>query len=89
MLRVTVTVDCDKVNAWQHQHSGTNNVRAWRAADIKSALEEYLRANSVDLEPHGIREVSQSSFSTRRFNAVLCGEGLEFHTANHLVSKLT
>ena len=88
MQRVTVTVDCDKVNAWLHQHVGASNVGVWRAADIKSALEQYLRANSVNLEPHGIKEVSRSFFSTRHFYVVLCGEGLKFHTAHQLVSKL-
>ncbi len=83
-----MTVDCDKVNAWLHQHLGASNVGVWRAQDIKSALEQYLRANSVNLEPHGIEKISQTSYSTRHFNAVLCGEGPEFHTAHHLVGKL-
>ena len=88
MQRVTVTVDCDKVNAWLHQHFGASNVGGWHAADIKSELKQYLRVNSLNLEPYGIREVSQSSFSIRHFNAVLYGEGAKFHTAHHLVSKL-
>lgn len=88
MQRVAVTVDCDKVNAWLHQHFGASHVGEWSAADIKSALKRYLRVNSVNLEAHGIEKVSQSSFSTRHFNAVLYGEGLKFNTAYQLVSKL-